>query len=94
MKEKKNTRYVNFVRIDGVNYSQPFLVMKNLFLLYLLHSSRLTNNVSSKHTNLQILRVVFPVRVPRWKFFSKHDRQVIYETETRQKWVNMWSILN
>lgn len=35
----------------------------------------------AKHTNLQILWVVFSVRVPRWEFFSKHDRKVINKTE-------------
>lgn len=35
-------------------------------------------------TNLQILWMVLSVRVPRREFFSKHDSQVIDETERRQ----------
>lgn len=36
------------------------------------------------HTNLQILWMIFSVRVPGWKLF-KHQRQVIHETEMREK---------
>lgn len=49
------------------------------FLLYLLH---MTNNTVA-NTNLQILRTVFSVCVPRWKFFSKHDSQLVHKTKTR-----------
>lgn len=61
------------------------------------------NMTNNTNTNLNILRKVFSVCVPRWKFFSKHDSQVVYKTETRwrrkkQSWiksrkVDVWSIL-